>query len=635
MSTYRTILSRLTRKRRDGGAAGSAEKQPDSDNSDDEQCEKSEGDDSHCSEKDREAEVGKQSPDEINDHARGNIKESEKYSMDQRKFIIFSATGGPNLAIQLETGHEGAANPKARAGPFLRNTGFGNSQTEQATASKDDVINVADLSGYGIHTFGDMPMMQIKNGDRYLDGIDKKGEALSVNMSENQSQMCLIYLVPLIMRFLKFFFGKNLTMQKRFIALRRMNSSVCRMDQDAANRKLICYNPEEEDVNIAMTLITEVIMKILCFVTVFSDHWPENDARRNGDGFRLQSRMDVADLCFRLFLQQHPDLDDDEIERLQMAMQLYMEFPFFFSAAVDRMNWEYMRGEAAGADERDLERKAALITVTAPLEELRGPLGDEFSELRGYQKFPERKTFKEVTEEQVFESEPADSQQGKRARRNRQSITRGKQSNEQASHLDAAFLSGVFSSVNPGKHRLRFGFHLYSGRMYRETLKIKKQFKKTFDEEFAHIPSQTQPGKLLHEVMGPKRASLAEKCANAWVLFLDDQLRRISPDLVRQWERKYLPIEPLHGLVSSLRNVHFGPRFPVEFPAPGETLVVPDNLVRFLLHDYHGPSFEWEDGKIVESRDHDTTVDFRQDETLCVGCECMKGSDGLYPRFKQ
>ena len=51
--------------------------------------------------------------------------------------------------------------------------------------------------------------------------------------------------------------------------------------------------------------------------------------------------------------------------------------------------------------------------------------------------------------------------------------------------------------------------------------------------------------------------------------------------------------------------------------------LIPDNLWRVVLHDYHGP----------DSLDQVSTVDIRKDPILCAGCEYWKGSDNTFTGF--
>lgn len=79
--------------------------------------------------------------------------------------------------------------------------------------------------------------------------------------------------------------------------------------------------------------------------------------------------------------------------------------------------------------------------------------------------------------------------------------------------------------------------------------------------------------------------------------------------------------------LTSLQTFHFGVEFPVILPRPKETetdpLLIPGDLWRVCLHDYHGPN----------SRDQESTVDIRKDPILCAGCEFWKGSDNKYVGF--
>jgi hypothetical protein len=178
-------------------------------------------------------------------------------------------------------------------------------------------------------------------------------------------------------------------------------------------------------------------------------------------------------------------------------------------------------------------------------------------------------------------------------------------------------LAGRIIPVNPGAEPTGFGLYLNSGRTNRIIMNEGKR-KARFDAEFNLLRSPSSPDKLLSETM--PHSSHREKQATAWSLHCDTVVR--SQNAAIPWDPKILMMQQWILLVSSQHMFHFGAEFPVIFPMEDEA-VIPDNLVRVSLHDYHGPT----------SQAHDSTVDIRSHAVMCAGCEYWKGNDNKYPKF--
>ena len=537
-------------------------------------------------------------------------------------FLLYDKSGGPNIILQLECGNPGAANLHAQCGPFKRNTGFSSSAAEQATASFADVVSQSDLEKRDIYTFADIPVRTHKDGGVWLIGQGKDGKELEVNMSENYSQTCLVCLVPFNKRFLENYFLSNGTRMKHFESFR-----------SGSARSVGAYAWQEEDTKILYERCREVATRVLLYSSIFADHLPNEDPARFGSGNRLQSLQSQSTLMWQLFCVKNPSLDKEDVARLELGMSLYQAYTPKLHKETKVMNWLCDLSGDEVSEILDLKRQAILISVTQSLEEVTmTPEFEEFGELDGYLAFPPDVKLKEVEEGEQF-SIVGEDYTVKRQRTKKPFIL-GLQSDEQASHLDAGFLNGMFTSVNIGTTTTHLGMHDGSGRCFHEIVELTEQCKTEFDKQFSSVPSFLQPGKKLHQVMGPVGASIAEKCATAWALFVDDRLRQKSPALALPWKRIYLPAPPAHMIAASLRTFHFGARFPLGFPQQGKKLRVPNNLVRFVLHDYHGPRMvKDKKGKQLESKDNETTVDIRADPALCAGCQYWAGSDGKYPPF--
>ena len=532
---------------------------------------------------------------------------------------MLAAGFGSALLLQLKQGDPYASHPEARDGPYRRNTGYGDSLGDQHRG-ENIVVSPDKLSDHGLSIFADIPTLLESRSDgsggrTCLEGLDRAGNSLSVDMATHPHNMILIDMAPFTRRFLQGKWTYQPTVQSHFRTI------VERLLADGS----VPATPEDmTEPRALFWMFRNLLKKVGVFNNLIMTLTPPSY-----DPLRSQcTGLSFAE-AYRLYVGEFEKKRDGlsgaegaaavaEMAELELSFTLYNQYFDERAAAIGVMNWETpeLSLESLPPEVRR-KRQAALISLTTPLEPLNKEQVTQHPILKGGGRIPlaVQETLREVAADERFYTGAA-----RRTRRMRVASTdrlSGEQTRRQLSHADG-LAPGLLSWQNAGMQPTGLGVHLYSGRANRIIMREGKR-KRLFDEEMETIKCFGSEQKLLDSMRGNR----AEKIATAWTLYCDAVLRR--EEAADMWDPKILMVPEITMALTSLQTFHFGAEFPVILPMDSETepLLIPDDLWRVCLHDYHGPN----------SLDQESTVDIRKDPILCAGCELWKGSDSKFPGF--